>query len=264
MLRGMHNEALPTSAAPWPYPRWIAHRGAGKLAPENTLTAFRLGAAQGFRMFECDVKLSRDGQPFLLHDAQLNRTTSGQGPAGDWAWAELSQLDAGSWHGPTFAGEPLLHLDALAAWLQAEGLLVNLEIKPSPGRERETGEVVARAAARLWAGRGVPPLLSSFNPEALKAAQEAAPDLPRALLLEHWLAEGPALALSLGCVALVVHHQQLDAERIAAGHAAGLRVLTYTVNEADRAEALWTAGLDGLITDRVDLFSPAACAEGAA
>src|SRR3989344_5760406 len=71
--------------APWPYPRWIAHRGAGKLAPENTLTAFRLGAQHGYRMFECDAKLSADGVPILMHDATLDRTTNGAqalGPAG--------------------------------------------------------------------------------------------------------------------------------------------------------------------------------------
>ena len=70
-------------STPWPYPRWIAHRGAGKLAPENTLAAFRLGAQHGYRMFECDAKLSADGVPFLLHDATLERTTNGQGRAGD-------------------------------------------------------------------------------------------------------------------------------------------------------------------------------------
>ncbi len=50
----------------WPYPLWIAHRGAGKLAPENTLAAFRVGASHGYRAFECDVKLSADGVPFLV------------------------------------------------------------------------------------------------------------------------------------------------------------------------------------------------------
>ena len=89
---------------PWPYPRWVAHRGAGKQAPENTLAAFRLGAALGYRAFECDVKLSADGVPFLLHDATLERTTSGRGTAGDLPWAALSQLDAGSWHSRAFAG----------------------------------------------------------------------------------------------------------------------------------------------------------------
>ena len=53
---------------PWPYPRWIAHRGAGKLAPENTLAAFRVGAGYSYRMFECDAKLSADGVIFLMHD----------------------------------------------------------------------------------------------------------------------------------------------------------------------------------------------------
>lgn len=67
----------------WPYPRWIAHRGAGKLAPENTMSAFRLGAQHGYRMFECDAKLSADGVLFLLHDATLQRTTNGQGTGGE-------------------------------------------------------------------------------------------------------------------------------------------------------------------------------------
>ncbi len=66
------------TAPHWPYPQRIAHRGAGKLAPENTLAAFRLGAHYGYRMFECDVKLSLDGVPFLLHDDDLLRTTNAE------------------------------------------------------------------------------------------------------------------------------------------------------------------------------------------
>ena len=128
----------------WPYPRWIAHRGAGRLAPENTLAAFRYGAALGYRMAECDVKLSADGVPFLLHDATLTRTTRGlsdlAGPAaspvaGDHGWATLAQLDAGSWHSRAYAGEPLPTLANLARYLQANGLLLNIEIKPTPGTE---------------------------------------------------------------------------------------------------------------------------------
>ncbi|MGH6647963.1 glycerophosphodiester phosphodiesterase [Aquabacterium sp.] len=243
-------------SATWPYPRWIAHRGAGKLAPENTLAAFRLGASHGFRMFECDVKLSADGEPFLLHDADLDRTTSGHGPAGDQPWDELSRLDAGSWHSAAYAGEPLLRLQALARWLQANGLLVNLEIKPSPGLDEVTGRVVAQAVRRLWTGQTPMPLLSSFNPSALRSAREAAPEVPRALLLETlrtgWVDE----ALSLGSVAVVAHHAQWTAEGIALAHQAGLKALTYTVNEVACADELWAAGLDGLITDRVDLMGP--------
>ena len=125
---------------PWPYPFWIAHRGAGTRAPENTLAAFREGGARGFRMLECDVKLSSDDVPFLLHDSALERTSSGVGRAGLQPWAALSRLDAGTWHSPGFAGEPLPTLEGVARWLLANGHAVNLEIKPTPGTETRTYE----------------------------------------------------------------------------------------------------------------------------
>ncbi|HEX7638926.1 MAG TPA: glycerophosphodiester phosphodiesterase family protein, partial [Burkholderiaceae bacterium] len=104
--------------ADWPYPFWIAHRGAGRRAPENTLAAFREGASQGFRMFECDVKLSADDVPFLLHDSELGRTTSGTGRAGDLPWSELARLDAGAWLHPRWAGEPPATLEAVARFVR--------------------------------------------------------------------------------------------------------------------------------------------------
>ncbi|MEK8085535.1 glycerophosphodiester phosphodiesterase [Aquabacterium sp. A3] len=242
----------------WPYPCWIAHRGAGTLAPENTLAAFRLGADHGFAMFECDVKLSADGEPFLLHDDELDRTTNGQGAARVQSWDALSRLDAGSWHGRIYAGESLLRLEALSRWLQALGLMVNLELKPAMGEERRTGQVVAQRVAQWWRDSEVKPLLSSFSVEALEAARDAAPALPRALLLDRWQIDGVQQAVQLGCVAMVVHHSFLDARRIDAIHEMGLKALAYTVNELDRAEALWAAGLDGLITDEVETFEPQA------
>ena len=241
----------------WPYPRWVAHRGAGKLAPENTLAAFRFGASHGYRMFECDAKLSADGVVFLMHDATLDRTTNGHGIGGQQAWSALSQLDAGGWHSRAFAGEPLPTLENLARFCRANELLLNIEIKPTPGTERETGEVVAREAARLWQGAAVPPLLTSFQVDALKGAQAVQPELPRGLLLDTlwngWLDP----ALSLGCQAIVCNHALWDAATVAQVHGAGLRSLSYTVNDDWAAQRLIDLGTDGIITDRVDLFSPA-------
>ena len=246
-----------TTLKPWPYPRWIAHRGAGKLAPENTLAAFRLGAAHGYRMFECDAKLSADGVVFLLHDATLERTTNGHGTGGDLPWQALSQLDAGSWHSRTFAGEPLATLEGLTRFCQANGYHLNIEIKPPPGAEVATGEAVARLAAELWQGAAVPPLLTSFKPEALAAARQAAPDLPRGLLVdtlwEGWLDK----AQELGCKAVVANHSLWNATNVAQVHGAGLRCLSYTVNDREAAEHLLALGTDGIITDRIDLFSAA-------
>jgi glycerophosphoryl diester phosphodiesterase len=242
----------------WPYPRWLAHRGAGKLAPENTLAAFRLGATHGYRAFECDVKLSADGQPFLLHDSTLERTTQGTGSAGEQSWSALSRLDAGGWHSRRFAGEPLPTLQAIAAFVLANGYRLNIEIKPVPGAEERTGHVVAAHAARLWAGQPVPPLLSSFRPEALLAAREAAPDLPRALLLDTLWPGWFEMASSLGCVAIVTNHGLMDAALLARARAAGWRALVYTVNQPEDAQRLLALGVDGLVTDAVDCFSPAA------
>jgi glycerophosphoryl diester phosphodiesterase len=246
-----------TTLTPWPYPRWVAHRGAGKLAPENTLAAFRLGAAHGYRMFECDAKLSADGVVFLMHDATLERTTNGHGTGGDLPWQALSQLDAGSWHSRTFAGEPLATLEGLTRFCQANGHHLNIEIKPTPGTEEATGAAVARLAAELWQGAAVPPLLTSFKPEALAAARQAAPDLPRGLLVdtlwEGWLYKAQAL----GCKAVVANHTLWNAANVAQVHGSGLRCLSYTVNDPGAVEHLLALGTDGIITDRIDLFSAA-------
>jgi glycerophosphoryl diester phosphodiesterase len=242
---------------PWPYPRWVAHRGAGKLAPENTLAAFKLGASHGYRMFECDAKLSADGVPFLMHDATLDRTTSGQGIGGAQPWSALSQLDAGGWHSRAFAGEPLPTLENLARFCRANEHLLNIEIKPTPGTERQTGEVVAREAARLWQDAAIPPLLTSFQVESLKGALAVQPELPRGLLLDTLWNGWLDTARDLGCVAIVCNHALWDAAVVAQVHGAGLRALSYTVNDEWAAQRLLDLGTDGIITDRVDLFSPA-------
>ena len=248
----------------WPYPRWVAHRGAGKLAPENTLAAFRVGAAHGYRMFECDVKLSADGVPFLMHDITLNRTTNGparlglaaSSVGGDHPWSELAQLDAGSWHSRAFAGESLPSFESIARFCLANGYFLNIEIKPTPGLERRTGEVVAQHAARLWQGAATPPLLTSFNPEALEGARAAQPELPRGLLLDTLWMGWLETALTLDCVAVVCNYALWDKSNVAQAKSAEFRCLSYTVNDEWVAQRLIDLGTDCLITDRVDLFSP--------
>jgi len=258
----------PTAAtSPWPYPRWIAHRGAGTLAPENTLAAFRLGAAHGYRMFECDVKLSCDGIPFLLHDDTLERTAdlsplpaSADPVAGQHPWHALSQLDAGGWHSPAYAGEPLPTLEAIARFCIANGYFLNIEIKPTGGTERRTGEVVAQHVARLWQGAAVPPLLTSFDIASLEGALAVQPDLPRGLLIhaldgqtwEQWRGH----ATRLRCQAIVCNHELWNAESVARAKSAGFRLLSYTVNDDQEVQRLLDLGTDGVITDRVDRFHP--------
>jgi glycerophosphoryl diester phosphodiesterase len=240
---------------PWPYPRLIAHRGGGALAPENTLAAFRLGQELGYGAHEFDVKLAKDGVAMLLHDDTLERTTTGKGRAADFTWEELARLDAGAWHSDAHRGEPLAALEDVARLLQAKGTLAHIEIKPTTGFERATGERVARLAARLWKDAPVPPLLSSFSFEALMAAKEAAPGIPRGWLASRIGPEDWKRAEALAAVSVHTDHRKLDPASVARAHDAGYRILAYTVNDAGVAEGLFRAGLDGLFTDNLREFA---------
>jgi glycerophosphoryl diester phosphodiesterase len=240
----------------WPYSKYAAHRGAGKLAPENTLAAMRVGHTHGYRMVEFDVKLSGDGVAFLLHDNTLDRTTDGHGRADAFTWSELAKLDAGSWHSAAFAGEPLPTLSAIARWTIANDVACNIEIKPVPGRERDTGAAVALDAAALWRAAPVPPLLSSFSEEALAAARAVAPDLGRALLVERIPADWAAQLSRLACIALDVDYRELDAGIIAAAHQSGYKVMTYTPNDPHAVAQLVAWGVDMIISDAIDVIRP--------
>ncbi|MGU7783938.1 glycerophosphodiester phosphodiesterase [Burkholderia sp. PU8-34] len=246
-----------TSLAAWPYPRVVAHRGGGTLAPENTLAALDEGARRGHRMVEFDAKLSSDDVTFLLHDDTVDRTSNGHGPAARMRYAELAALDAGSWFDARFAGERMPTFDAAAARCIALGLAANVEIKPCPGRERETGRRVAMDAAAHWRGAAVPPLLSSFSFDALQHAREAAPELPRGMLYETVPGDWHAQVVdALGCVSLHADHRSLDEPLVHAIKAAGLRILVYTVNDLARAQQLVRWGVDAICTDRIDLIGP--------
>lgn len=244
------------SASYWPYPRWVAHRGAGKLAPENTLEAFKLGASLGYTLFECDVKLSADNVPFLLHDDTLERTTNGAGIASHHTWQALAKLDAGSWHSAEFAAAKIPSLEQIADFCISHHLDLNIEIKPTPGADEATGRVVAQRAAQLWKNAARTPLLTSFKPDALKAALDAAPELPRGLLLNEWWVGWRETALGLGCSALVCNHRLWDAQTVAEAKGAGFKLLAYTVNSQADVKQLLALGLDGIITDAVDTFNP--------
>ena len=246
----------------WPYPRIAAHRGGGTLAPENTLAGLCVGAGFGHTMVEFDAKLSADNVAFLLHDDTVERTSNGRGAAAQLRYAQIAAFDAGSWCDPRFEGEHMPTLAEAAQCCRDEGLAANVEIKPCPGREMETGRIVGAETARLWRVPGpdkaVPPLLSSFSFEALAAAREAAPDLLRGLLFERVPDDWREQTAALGCVSLHASHRHLDEALVRSIKAAGLFILAYTVNELERARLLASWGVDTLCTDRIDLIGPRA------
>jgi glycerophosphoryl diester phosphodiesterase len=241
----------------WPYPRIIAHRGGGELAPENTLAAMRRGVALGFHAVEFDVKLAKDGVPFLLHDDTFDRTSDRKGPANLLTAGELAQVDAGSWYSPEFAGEPVARFDDVAKFLLAHDAWANVEIKPSPGFDAATGSAVALACRELWKDAERKPVLSSFSLAALRAAIASAPELPYGYLVDdvppHWA----ATMRELKCISLHCNEKKLSRDVAAAVKGAGYGLLTWTVNDPNRARELFAWGVDAIFTDRLNVITPA-------
>jgi glycerophosphoryl diester phosphodiesterase len=239
----------------WPYPRIFAHRGGGSLAPENTLAAIRLGQSLGYRAHEFDVKLSRDDVAVLLHDETLERTTNGKGRAADFDYDELRGLDAGQWHSELFKAEPLPLFEDAAKLLVSQKTMANVEIKPTPGFDWRTGTHVALHSQQLWQGAEAPPLLSSFSFEALMAAKEAAPELPRGWLIKQFTDADWDRLEELDATSVHTDHRRLPLAEIERIHGRGYKVCVYTINDPEIAQTFLDAGIDGMFTDNLREFA---------
>ncbi|MBI3374176.1 MAG: glycerophosphodiester phosphodiesterase [Betaproteobacteria bacterium] len=240
----------------WPYPRVVAHRGAGTLAPENTLGAIRHGASLGFRGVEFDVMLAGDGTPLLIHDETLERTTDGKGAVAHMPYAEIAKFDAGRWLAERWSGERVPLFADAGCLCRELGVWANVEIKPAKGFEAQTGRAVAEMARELWRGADRPPVLSSFAPEALIAAKVAGPELPRGMLVGRVPADWKARMRELDCVAVHCDYRTLTQPLLEEIHASGYAVLVWTVNDPREAKKLLDWGIDCIVTDRLDLIAP--------
>jgi glycerophosphoryl diester phosphodiesterase len=229
----------------------IGHRGAALRAPENTLAGLRAARELGARWVEFDVQATRDGCPFLLHDARLERTTNGRGIAVDCTAADLAPLDAGAWFAPQFRGERVPLLEAALALAAALGLGAMIEIKAEPGAgERTMQAALATLRGRDWSDRVI---LSSFHEEALDVAAAEAPAIPRALIVKAVPDDWRARLQRLGCQALHADQRTLEAE-MAAAVAAAVPLRAYTVNAPARARTLFGWGVGAVFTDCPDVL----------
>jgi len=231
-------------------PRLIGHRGAAALAPENTLASIRAAAESGVSWVEVDAKLARDKVPVLMHDAVLDRTTAVRGPVAAHTAAALARVDAGSWFGPDFAGEPVPTLADGLAECRRLGLGLDLEIKPDKGAEAATAAAcIAALDAARWTAAD-PILITSFAPAALKIFRDYAPTFQRGLLIWKFPEGWYDAALDLGVVSVISDQQSLETEAHVARLAAnGWVPMTYTVNNPARAALLYGWGIEGIVTD---------------
>lgn len=252
-----------TARGRWPWPRIVAHRGGGSLAPENTLAAIRVAVERGFTAVEFDAMLPADDEPVLMHDPTLERTAGLATAIADLRASELAGIDVGSWHSTRYAGERIPSLRQALDLCRRSQVWANVEIKPSPGRETATGAAVARTVAQEYADSLQPPvdaselpILSSFSVDALVAARRGAGRLPRGLLVDTVPADWREILDALGAVALHVNHRHLTAATARRIVDAGFGLFCYTVNDVERVRELFDWGVDAICTDRIDLIGP--------
>jgi len=218
-----------------------AHRGASQRAPENTLAAFALAAAAGADGIECDVHLSRDGVPVVIHDETLERTSDGRGAVGRLSLTDLKGLDAGGWFGPEWIGEPIPTLEEVLSWAGG-GIRINIEIKSS---------AAGRAVLELltdWPDARV--LVSSFDHRLLAAMRRENPLLPLGYLCESRLWRR-AMARAVQNQAESFHPRidLLSPAMLRSCHGAGLKVYPWTVDSPREMRTLLRRGVDGWFTN---------------
>ena len=236
-------------------PPIIGHRGSADLAPENTLAGLRRAYEEGASFVEFDVKVTADRVPVLIHDERLRRTTDGRGKVAHTVFEDIRRLDAGSGFDPAFAGEPVPTLEEALALCIELGLGVNLELKPCPGLAEETARIALATLGEIWPDHLPPPLISSFDQMALAKAMDLRPDLPRGLLVTRLsLTRWPAAVARFGARSLNVGDRWIKPKHVETAARLGVPVLVYTVNDPDRARALWNMGVTSIFTDRVDLM----------
>ncbi|MBY0573676.1 MAG: glycerophosphodiester phosphodiesterase [Undibacterium sp.] len=241
----------------WTYPKIVAHRGGGILAPENTLAAMQCGLDYGFHAVEFDVMLSQDGVPVLMHDPEFGRTVPGTGEVCRTLVRDLLLMDAGSWMAPLFSEVRVPTYEQVFAFCQRHGIWMNVEIKPAPGFDAQTGHEVARLTRKLMAGSGATaraPLFSSFSFEALMCAKQSAPEIARGYLIDHVDDDWHKTLQQLDAVALHTNQGHLTPTLASQVKAAGYGLFCYTVNSCERASEILSWGVDGFCTDRIDLI----------
>ncbi|MDP3560538.1 MAG: glycerophosphoryl diester phosphodiesterase [Legionellaceae bacterium] len=235
--------------------RVIAHRGASGYAPENTMASFEKALAMGATCVEFDVMLSEDGQPFVIHDTSLRRTTNGKGDVGLSSAAYISSLDAGTWFSEEYSGETVPRFQDLLLWLaQHPTMQANIEIKPYPGQLEQTTDIILSAIKQYWPSTKALPLVSSFEYEALERCISVAPAIPRGFLMHYWDKDWLAKATAIQAYSIHCNHRLLSMARVSAMHEAGHMVLAYTVNKKSIGEKLFAMGVDAVFTNYPDYF----------
>ncbi len=237
---------------PLKLPSIIGNRGAAAYAPENTLESILTAAEMGVKWVKLDVKLTKDSVPIIFHDDELDRTTNGHGPVAAMNFSDIRDLEAGSWFSDSFAGIKIPTLEEAIDVILEHNLGVNLEIKPCPGREKDTAEAMLDVLARIW-DEPERLLISSFSHVSLEVAMDMAEEWPRGFLMEEeWPDNWKELAEYLNASTINIDGRTVTREQVEEILDLEKPVLAYTINDPQLAKTLRQWGVDAMFTDDPD------------
>lgn len=229
-------------------PLLLAHRGDSRAAPENTLPAFASALERGVDLVELDYVHSLDGVPFVFHDDELDRTTDAcrrwggkKILPGTKSWAELSQLDAGSWFAPSFAGTRLPTLEQALTLILPRACAM---IERKAGDARTLVEILLRVDAAEHV------VVAAFDWQFLADVRRLAPSI----VLEA-LGSGPLkdthldAAVALGATIVGWDNNDVTSEHILRVQRRGMKAWVWTVDVAARAAELVRWGVNAVISN---------------
>jgi glycerophosphoryl diester phosphodiesterase len=232
----------------------IAHRGASLYAPENTIEAFQLAFDMGADWIECDIGLSADGIPCIIHDDYLDRTTNGKGLVSQFDWLYLQSLDAGSWFSKDYQGIKIPSMTQVLKWLEVHPVAMNFEMKTVPVQQIPMMiEKVSKCLQEFSPIRNL--MFSSFQLELLQAFKLKHPDIAIAALSLRFDKAQILAAKQMGCLQFNIYSNVCTPESVEYIHGQGMKVAVFTVNSSTLYQQYQDWGADAIFTDDLKMTS---------
>lgn len=228
----------------------IAHRGASKYAPENTMPAFELAYKMGAGGIETDVQLTKDRVPVLIHDEHVSRTTDGTGFIKDLTYNELKNLDAGSWFSYRFKNTQILPLHDFLKWAKNKPLYLNIELKNNKIDYKHLEGIVYEQIDHYQLLNRT--TISTFNPNSIKRLKRYNAHVEIAFLAAKRMKGLIDFVVVLGGNALHVKYSLLNTKLLQESKQKNIPLRVYTVNRKSRIVRCLKYRVDGIFTDVPD------------
>ena len=224
-------------------PTVMAHRGLSADAPENTLYAFSDAISVGADFIELDVQQTRDGVLVVMHDSNLKRTTGVNKDIWDVDYADIQDLDAGSWFDPAYANARIPTLEETLQFVDKRAKL-NIEIKPTKHGSDTLEQDVAELITRYQYTDAC--YVTSFSYGSLKKVKEANPEIRTGYLMS--VAYGQFYSLKYAD-AFSLNKVFVTSQVVNAAHQQGKQIFAWTVNSMSEVRSLCNLHVDSIITD---------------